>query len=204
MHNEICVCAVAEQLQSIDLGKTTPPNTAATGGTKLRARSGERNKTKQKQFTGGTGGVAAVLRSPRAKHLIKHLDTRLYRGFSKSLMFSHHTLPTLLFAKKSSLLTRNVDWQVMSRGRSRTLLVEGSSAVLCATQTWDFVLFNWELVIIRDLLVHTDRLLGVYDYLLLGLDGDHFGVAVGLRERMHEIMNKIKNKLGVGAIPVLT
>ncbi len=119
-------------------------------------------------------------------------------------MFSHHTLPTLLYAEKSSEWARNVDWQVMSRGRSRTLLVEGSSAVLCATQTWDFVLFNWELVIIRDLLVHTDRLLGVYDYLLLGLDGDHFGVAVGLRERMHEIMNKIKNKLGVGAIPVLT
>lgn len=59
-------------------------------------------------------------------------------------------------------------------------LVEGSSAVLCATQTRDFVLFNGELVIIRDLLVHTDRLLGVYDYLLLGLNGDHFGVAVGL------------------------
>ncbi len=119
-------------------------------------------------------------------------------------MFSHHTLPTLLCAEKSSVWARNVDWQVMSRERSRTLLVEGSSAVLCATQTWDFVLFNWELVIIRDLLVHTDRLLGVYDYLLLGLDGDHFGVAVGLRERMHEIMNKIQNKLGVGAKAVLT
>ncbi len=71
------MCAVAEQLQSIDLGKTTQPNTAATGGTRLRARSGERRKkqTKKKHFTGGTGGVAAVLRSPWAKHLIKHLDT---------------------------------------------------------------------------------------------------------------------------------
>lgn len=66
------------------------------------------------------------------------------------------------------------------RGRSRTLLVEGSSAVLRATQTWDFVLFNGELVIICDLLIHTDGLLGVYDYLLLGFNGDHFGVAVGL------------------------
>lgn len=75
VHNKICVSGVAEQFQSIDLGKTTPPNTAATGGTKLRARSGERRKTKQKQFTGGTGGVAAVLRSLWAKHLIKHLDT---------------------------------------------------------------------------------------------------------------------------------
>lgn len=70
--------------------------------------------------------------------------------------------------------------KVLYWGRTRTLLVEGSSAVLCATQTRDFVLFNGELVIICDLLVHTDRLLGVYDYLLLGLNGDHFGVAVGL------------------------
>lgn len=59
-------------------------------------------------------------------------------------------------------------------------LVEGSSAVLRATQTWDFVLFNGKLVIIRDFLVHTNRLLGVYDDLLLGLDGNHFGIAVGL------------------------
>lgn len=68
------MCAVAEQLQSIDLGKTTPSNTAATGGRKLDKSQGRRKK---KHFTGGTGGVAAVLRfqSPWAKHLIKHPDT---------------------------------------------------------------------------------------------------------------------------------
>lgn len=78
---------------------------------------------------------------------------------------------------------RKADWQVLYWERTRTLLVEGSSAVLRAAQTWDFVLFNGKLVIIRDLLVHTDRLLGVYDDLLLGLDGNHFGIAVGLCER---------------------
>lgn len=83
-------------------------------------------------------------------------------------------------SEKNSLWTRKADWQVLYWGRTRTLLVEGSSAVLCTTQTRDFVLFNGELVIIRDLLVHTNRLLGVYDYFLLGLNGDHFGVAVGL------------------------
>jgi len=41
------------------LAKTTPPDTAATGGTKL-----DKGLVKNKQnFTGGTQGVAAVLRS---------------------------------------------------------------------------------------------------------------------------------------------
>lgn len=60
-------------------------------------------------------------------------------------------------------------------------LVERSSAVLRSTQTGDFVLLDGELVVVCDLLVHGDGLLGVNDDLLLGLDGDDFRVAVRLK-----------------------
>lgn len=62
------------------------------------------------------------------------------------------------------------------------LLVQGSSAVLCPTQTRDLVLLQREFVVVGDLFVDGDGLLGVDHDLLLGLDGDHFGVTVRLEE----------------------
>lgn len=61
------------------------------------------------------------------------------------------------------------------------VLVEGPAAVLGPTQAGDLVLLQGELVVVGDLLVDADGLLGVDDDLLLRLDGDHLGVAVGLR-----------------------
>lgn len=60
--------------------------------------------------------------------------------------------------------------------------VERSSAVLRSAQAGDFVFLDGKLVVVGDLLVHSDGLLGVDDDLLLGLDGDHLCVAVRLQD----------------------
>lgn len=61
--------------------------------------------------------------------------------------------------------------------------VQGAPAILCAAKARDLVLLDRELVVICDLLIDTDRLFGVNDDLLLGLYGDDFGIAIGLRKR---------------------
>lgn len=61
-------------------------------------------------------------------------------------------------------------------------LVERSAAVLRSTQAGDFVLLQGEFVVVGDLLVNGDRLLGVDHDLLLRLYGDDFSVAVWLRK----------------------
>lgn len=63
-------------------------------------------------------------------------------------------------------------------------LVERPPAVLGATEAGDLDVLNRELIVIRDLLVDIDVLLGVDDDLLLRLHRDHLGVAVGLRDRV--------------------
>lgn len=147
----------------------------------------------QKQHTAATGGAkldkGLVWRTNKNKtiagvEVLRQCWDPNDSGLNLSVCVEalSHTLPTLLCALRKVACGPE---QLIGESciRNRTLLVEGSSAALRATQTWDFVLFNGELVIIRDLLVYTDRLLGVYHNLLLGLDGDHFGVAVGLWKR---------------------
>ena len=62
-------------------------------------------------------------------------------------------------------------------------LVEIAPTLHGATQTGDLVLLVRELVVVRDLLVHADRLFGVDDDLLLTLQRDDLGVTVGLPDR---------------------
>ncbi|KAB1263260.1 hypothetical protein Cadr_000023846 [Camelus dromedarius] len=57
-----------------------------------------------------------------------------------------------------------------------------TAAALGAAQTRDLVVLQRELVVVGDLLIHANGLLGVDHDLLLGLDGDHLGVAVGLQD----------------------
>ena len=59
-------------------------------------------------------------------------------------------------------------------------LVEGPPAVLRATEAGDLDVLDGELVVIGDLLIDVDVLLGIDDDLFLRLHRDHLGVAVGL------------------------
>lgn len=59
-------------------------------------------------------------------------------------------------------------------------LVEGPPAVLRATEAGDLDVLDGELVVIGDLLIDVDVLLGIDDDLFLRLHCDHLGVAVGL------------------------
>lgn len=75
-------------------------------------------------------------------------------------------------------------------------LVERSSAVLCSTQTRDFVLLDGKLVVIRDFLVHSNGLLGVNDDLLLGLNGDDLRITVWLQNITRTIFKrKVRKQL---------
>ena len=66
-------------------------------------------------------------------------------------------------------------------GGARCCLVQILSAVLCAAQAVDLFVFDGELVIVSDLLPESDGLLRVNNDLLFAVDGDNFGVAVGLK-----------------------
>lgn len=59
-------------------------------------------------------------------------------------------------------------------------LVEGPPAVLRATEAGDLDVLDGELVVIGDLLIDVDVLLGIDDDLFLRLHRDHLGIAVGL------------------------
>lgn len=59
-------------------------------------------------------------------------------------------------------------------------LIECPPTVLGAAQAGDLDILDGELVVVGDLLIDADVLLGVDDNLLLGLHRDHLGVAVGL------------------------
>lgn len=74
-------------------------------------------------------------------------------------------------------------------------LVERSSAVLCSTQTGDFVLLDGKLVVICDFLVHSNGLLGVNDDLLLGLNGDDLRITVWLQNITRTIFKKVRKQL---------
>lgn len=65
-------------------------------------------------------------------------------------------------------------------------LIEGSSTVLRSTQTGDLLILNREFVIVCDLLIYTNRLPRVDDYLLLSFDSDDFGIAVWLWKEKHK------------------
>lgn len=77
-------------------------------------------------------------------------------------------------------VSRSWSWPL---GSEVSPLVECPSAVLCSTQTGDLVLLQGEFVVVGDLFVDGDGLLRVDHDLLLGLDGDHLGVAVWLEEQ---------------------
>ena len=62
-------------------------------------------------------------------------------------------------------------------------LVEIAPTLHRPTQAGDLVLLVRELVVVRDLLVHADRLFGVDHDLLLTLQGHDLGVTVGLPDR---------------------
>lgn len=59
-------------------------------------------------------------------------------------------------------------------------LIQRSPAALRPAQTRDLLVLQRELVVVGDLLVDADRLLRIYYNLLLALDRDHLGIAVGL------------------------
>lgn len=60
-------------------------------------------------------------------------------------------------------------------------LVECTAATGRTAQARDLFVLERELVVVRNLLVHPDRLLRVDDDLFLRLDRNHFSVTVGLK-----------------------
>jgi hypothetical protein len=58
--------------------------------------------------------------------------------------------------------------------------VQSTTALARATQANDFVLFNRELVIIRDFFPNTDRLFGIDHNFFLAFDRDDSGIAIWL------------------------
>lgn len=72
---------------------------------------------------------------------------------------------------------QHLKWGRRGRGPG---LVEGPPAVLGVAEAGDLDVLDGELVVVGDLLVDVDVLLGVDDDLLLRLHRDHLGVAVGL------------------------
>lgn len=59
-------------------------------------------------------------------------------------------------------------------------LVKESATSDGATETWDLLVFQRELIVVCDLLVHSDRLLRVDHNLLLSFHSNHFGIAIRL------------------------
>ena len=68
-----------------------------------------------------------------------------------------------------------------------TPLVQRPSAGICPTQTRDLLIFNGELVVIRELLIDADRLPGVYNYLLLRFHCDYLCIAIRLNRDRRDI-----------------
>lgn len=62
-------------------------------------------------------------------------------------------------------------------------LIQGPSAVLRATKTGDLDIFDGELVVIGDFLVHINVLLRVDDYLLLRLHCNDFSITIWLKRQ---------------------
>lgn len=83
--------------------------------------------------------------------------------------------------QSASVVVEKEEEREGSAGGLGRVLVEGPAAILGPTQAGDLVFLQGELVVVRDLLIDADGLLGVDDDLLLRLDGDDLGVAVGLR-----------------------
>lgn len=62
-------------------------------------------------------------------------------------------------------------------------LIQRSPTVLCPTQTWDLLVLDGELVVVRDLLVDVNGLSGVDHNLLLRLHCDDLRITVRLKEK---------------------
>jgi len=60
-------------------------------------------------------------------------------------------------------------------------LVERSTATMGTTQTWYFVFFKWEFIIISYFLIYTDWLLAIYDNFLLSINLNYLGITIGLQ-----------------------
>jgi hypothetical protein len=58
--------------------------------------------------------------------------------------------------------------------------IQSTTALARATQANDFVFFNWELVIVRDLFSDTNRLFGIDHNFFLAFDRDDSGIAIRL------------------------
>lgn len=88
----------------------------------------------------------------------------------------------LLFGKvQPHLVTTVLTWPKVQVWRETLSSVQGSPAVLRATETWDFYILNWKLVVIGNFLIHIDVLFRVDDNLLLRLHRDHFSIAIWLQ-----------------------
>ena len=68
-------------------------------------------------------------------------------------------------------------------GKEILHLIQILPAVLGPAEAADFLLFDFELVIVSDLFTHSYGLLGINHDLLLLIDGYHFGVAIGLEKK---------------------
>lgn len=66
-------------------------------------------------------------------------------------------------------------------------LVEGASTLRRTAQTRNLLVFQRELVVVRDFLVHTNRLLRIYHNLLLALNGNDLCVTVRLEQKCFEV-----------------
>lgn len=79
------------------------------------------------------------------------------------------------------LVTTVLTWPKVQVWRETLSSVQGSPAVLRATETRDFYILNWKLVVVGNFLVHIDVLLGVDNDLLLRLHRDHFSITIWLQ-----------------------
>jgi hypothetical protein len=61
-------------------------------------------------------------------------------------------------------------------------LVKRTTTLLRTTQTWNFLIFYREFIIIRYLFIDSNRLFGVNDNLLLTFNGNDFCIAIWLKE----------------------
>lgn len=71
--------------------------------------------------------------------------------------------------------------------------VQRSAASLRTAQARNLILLQREFVVVRDLFVHTNRLLRVYDNFLFRFDGDDFGIAVWLMTTAAEWKREIES-----------
>lgn len=67
-----------------------------------------------------------------------------------------------------------------------SILIQSAAASTRTTEAGNLVGFDWELVVVRDLLALLDVSLGINDNLFLPVNSDDLGVAVGLQESIQQ------------------